>query len=121
MTETKFKIDKKIWKLVKFGEVVFEPKETCKDNGIIGRLGGDEFIVVTPNDLPSAKVLAEIINNKVNNIQTVVDNLHCSVSIGLATIKTSTQDIRTWFEAADKALYEAKKKGRNTLIGKYLD
>lgn len=31
MRETTFKIDKKTWKPVKFGDVVFEPKETCKD------------------------------------------------------------------------------------------
>ncbi len=31
MIDTTFKIDKTTWKLVKFGDVVFEPKESCKD------------------------------------------------------------------------------------------
>ena|SRR5690554_6491245 len=96
-------------------------KESCPQDSIIGRLGGDEFIVVTPHDLPAATGLAETINKQVNLIHTVADNVHSSVSIGLATIKSPIKDIRTWFEAADKALYEAKKKGRNTLVGSYLN
>jgi type I restriction enzyme S subunit len=31
MMDTAFKIDKSTWKLVKFGDVVFEPKESCQD------------------------------------------------------------------------------------------
>lgn len=31
MKDTAFKIDKSTWRLVKFGDVVFEPKESCKD------------------------------------------------------------------------------------------
>lgn len=41
MIETTFKIDKSSWKQVKFGDVVFEPKESCKD--IVGE--GIEHVV----------------------------------------------------------------------------
>lgn len=95
-------------------------KACCKDNAIIGRLGGDEFIVVLPEGEENAKVVAQSINQQINNIKTQSPDLRCSVSIGLATITTTTQDIRSWFEAADKALYEAKDLGRNTLVGKQI-
>jgi diguanylate cyclase len=96
-------------------------KESCSDECIIGRLGGDEFIVVSPNDLPAAKKLAKTINTRVNGIKSNVDNLMCSVSIGMATIETKPLNIRTWFEAADKSLYEAKNNGRDTSVGKILN
>lgn len=89
----------------------------CPDDAIIGRLGGDEFIVVIPEGLQNAKQFAQNINAAVNNLDTIITDLQCSVSIGLATLTKGEQDIRSWFEAADKALYKAKKAGRNTLIG----
>ncbi|GAA4808390.1 hypothetical protein GCM10011365_16310 [Marinicella pacifica] len=81
----------------------------CPDDAIIGRLGGDEFIVVIPEGLQNAKQFAQNINAAVNNLDTIITDLQCSVSIGLATLTKGEQDIRSWFEAADKALYKAKK------------
>lgn len=96
-------------------------KNSCQNNAIIGRLGGDEFIVVIPADLKKAKQVAASINQAINQIQTIASDLCCSVSIGLATVTTAPKDIRSWFEAADKALYEAKKLGRNTMMGQQLN
>ncbi len=93
----------------------------CPDNAVIGRLGGDEFIAVVPEDLKVAKNIAEAINAAVHKIATELSDLHCTVSIGLATINNHKQDIRSWFEAADKALYEAKNKGRNTFVAHQLN
>ena len=89
----------------------------CPDNAIIGRLGGDEYIVVLPDDLASAKQYAKTIITAVSKIETISPELQCTVSIGLATQVTKSKDIRSWFEAADKALYEAKNAGRNTFVG----
>jgi len=91
--------------------------DNCPDDAIIGRLGGDEFIVVLKEDLTTAKEYAKTINAAVSNIKTTFPELRCTVSIGLATITTESKDIRSWFEAADKVLYKAKESGRNTLVG----
>jgi diguanylate cyclase len=91
--------------------------DNCPENAIIGRLGGDEFIVVIHEDLVSAKKIAAGINNAVRNIDTIYPKFRCQVSIGLASITKQPKDIRSWFEEADKALYEAKKTGRNTCVG----
>lgn len=96
-------------------------ENNCPDNAIIGRLGGDEFIVVLPEHLATSKKIGEQINRQVNAMKTDHTDLSCSVSIGLATVKTASVDIRSWFEAADIALYQAKKNGRDTLVGNELN
>ena len=49
LKHTELKIDKSNWKLVKFGDVVAEPKETCKDiesEGIEHVVGLEHMILV---------------------------------------------------------------------------
>jgi diguanylate cyclase (GGDEF)-like protein len=81
---------------------------------LAARFGGEEFAVVLPNTgLDEARVVAERIRMAVQDAEW--DHRAPSVSIGLATT-TTAQGSMTLVERADKALYMAKRKGRNCVV-----
>ncbi len=81
------------------------------------RYGGEEFAVILPGtDLEEAMRVAEDLRQAVNLIK-IGDTL-ISISIGVACANGrrfgSTQE---FFQAADGALYRAKREGRNRVLG----
>jgi len=87
---------------------------------VLGRYGGDEFILVLPEtDLKGAVVLAERIRNYVEKMEISVNGstLRVTLSMGIATCSPGTANCRkeTLIDAADKALYQAKTTGRNKI------
>lgn len=87
-------------------------------NGLIGRLGGDEFVIALPLELEDASAIAERLRAAVAAMDfPKVPGLACSVSIGLAEPPDVDLGLREWIEAADRALYRAKRAGRNTTAG----
>jgi two-component system cell cycle response regulator len=85
----------------------------------VGRYGGEEFLVVLPgcnaSDLISS---AERLRHSIADqpIATTAGPLCVTLSIGLAAVDTSSQDLpscETLVRAADTALYTAKAQGRN--------
>ncbi|MGI6584949.1 MAG: GGDEF domain-containing protein [Lutisporaceae bacterium] len=78
----------------------------------IGRYGGDEFIIVLPTLAENeARFVAERFRKKVNEIS----NPKFTVSIGIATYPYDGQTVHDLISAADKGLYKAKSKGKNTV------
>lgn len=97
-----------------------------RPSDIVARYGGDEFVVLLPNTmLEGAQHLAEQIRNFVCQLQirhekSPIEN-HVTVTIGAGSgfpDDTFLEDKIIWL--ADKALYEAKTKGRNCIVGKTL-
>lgn len=79
----------------------------------LGRYGGEEFVVMLPEaSLDGATVVARRVLNMAPNSQGLP---HCTVSIGLATIRAEDLSIDTLLARADATLYQAKAKGRNCL------
>jgi diguanylate cyclase (GGDEF)-like protein len=77
---------------------------------IVGRYGGEEFLVVVPGaNEHEAVSVAERVRENVAKLR--IDP-PVTVSIG-ATVANGTEDERTIFVAADTALYRAKRSGRN--------
>jgi diguanylate cyclase (GGDEF)-like protein len=83
---------------------------------IIGRLGGEEFgLLLLETDLSSARMVGEKVRQSIEqaDLNTDLGPLRITVSIGVASGSDRTLDIDSLFMLADKALYSAKRKGRN--------
>lgn len=85
---------------------------------VVGRFGGDEFVVYMMNAGNSEDVVkkAEQIRNKVQLAKEengLKEEISVSISIGIALYPDDGNDYHTLFEKADQALYRAKEKGKN--------
>jgi len=95
-----------------------------RPSDMVARYGGDEFVLLLPNTiLDGAQHLAEEIRERIFQLKIrhekspVAD--HVTVTIGAGSgfpDDEFSEDKFIWL--ADKALYEAKGKGRNCVIGK---
>ncbi|MBA6288360.1 CHASE domain-containing protein [Colwellia sp. MB3u-4] len=84
----------------------------------VGRLGGDEFVVILPTIYQHAEDVANKIRITLEN-DFVMDNdelLTISSSIGVAIYPQHATEQALLMECADKAMYEAKKRGRNKVM-----
>jgi len=90
-----------------------------REDDFIARYGGEEFTVVLPNtDENGAHMITEKMLEKMRecNIPHTTNDAagYVTVSIGAATgIINHLQDGSDYIKAADKALYESKRNGRN--------
>ncbi len=84
----------------------------CRDTDIVGRWGGEEFIIVAPQtNIFETYDLAERIRSHVEkHLFPEVNSITCS--LGIAAYRADHQ-IEDTIRRADKALYQAKNEGRN--------
>ena len=84
---------------------------------LVGRLGGEEFIILLPNtSLEAARRLAEKLRAHMQQTPTLWEktSITTTVSIGVASSTAAEQrDFDHLYTTADKALYSAKQLGRN--------
>jgi diguanylate cyclase (GGDEF)-like protein len=89
---------------------------------LLGRYGGEEFIALLPEvDLAGAAKVAENINETIRNLAIRHDaspvNKVVTVSIGGAVcFHTTGHDLEEVIKQADRALYKAKRNGRDRAI-----
>lgn len=89
--------------------------ENHRGEDICCRLGGEEFAIIVPWTVSNgAKQMAENLRRKIEKspIKFKGENISVTSSFGVAT-QCSAIDIDTLLKQADKALYAAKKSGRN--------
>lgn len=93
-----------------------------RDCDLLARYGGEEFVaVLADTPLENAAQLAEklrksILKLAISHKSSTTDEL-VSVSLGVARfIPNTNNNLEQLIEAADKALYEAKQKGRNQVV-----
>ena len=89
---------------------------TFRQSDIVGRIGGDEFLVFFSEfkNLQIVKEKAKILNQSFDKIytkDTVV--LPVSISIGVALYSETTNNYESLFKNADLALYSVKKSKKN--------
>jgi diguanylate cyclase (GGDEF)-like protein len=84
---------------------------------VLARFGGEEFTVLCRGtDLSGAKIVAERLRRSVESRTFTFGgkNIPVTISLGIASIPDSgINDHSAFLAAADKALYEAKRTGRN--------
>jgi diguanylate cyclase (GGDEF)-like protein len=82
----------------------------------MGRYGGEEFVVLLPQTgLEAAKDIAERIRSGIAGAATHGVPKY-TVSIGVASLGADQQDTASLIDAADKALYQAKRSGKNCVV-----
>jgi diguanylate cyclase (GGDEF)-like protein len=103
-------------------------KQDLRDYDLIGRFGGEEFTILLPHTTHAeATFIAERLRDRVARQLITIDDgskegftFTVTISIGLATLAGARRDLNDLVAAADNALYQAKKAGRNrvhALIG----
>ena len=84
---------------------------------IFARIGGEEFVALLPEiTLDRAEIVAERLRHAISVIrvhQPRGDPIAFTVSIGVTCLETQSEDLLALLDDADKALYEAKRSGRN--------
>lgn len=96
--------DKCIKALASFAQASF------RQGDILGRYGGDEFIIILPGTNPSqAFMIADRFRQTIQN----KTNPKFTISMGIATYPDNADSLASLIEAADKALYISKQNGRN--------
>lgn len=88
----------------------------------IGRYGGEEFLIVLPRcDEATARRIAERIRTEVSQrpCSTMEATVQATVSLGFAVLRGAAVPAypKALVRAADKALYRAKRTGRNRVEG----
>ena len=98
-------------------EVAGRLSETVGADGVVARLGGEEFSVLLPNaDAEAAGVMAErlLSSLRANGMASVPPRAEVTMSVGIAAERvSSTRDSAALRARADEALYSAKRSGRN--------
>lgn len=92
--------------------------KTLRNVDIVGRIGGDEFVIVLPETLQeTARTTGERLCRLIesNTCQTTKGDVKFTISVGVSSdddVKKDA-DLYALIERADRALYRAKDQGRN--------
>ena len=90
-------------------------QNTLRDTDMLGRIGGEEFVAILPElekngAMDAAERLRECIEK--NQMCFIDSQIPITISIGISFYRTNDDSLML-LERADKALYVAKKNGRN--------
>ena len=94
-------------------------RQEIRDSDVLGRLGGEEFGLMLPETtIQNAQALAERIRISTAAIRIPLGDqiIGITVSIGLVEISAEDQSLDFIIRRADKAMYQAKEKGRNRVV-----
>ena len=83
-------------------------------------MGGEEFVIIMPDtDLARAIQVGERLRACVASDPFEINSdtlLRVTASVGIATLERADDTPETLFKRADKALYSAKREGRNRVV-----
>ncbi len=102
-------------------EVSHRIKKILREEDILARMGGDEFAIILTNIAHSKEKAREYASKKCENIIIALSNdfiiekhtIHIGASIGIKIFPDEKNNIEDIMNDADKAMYIAKKNGKN--------
>ena len=86
-------------------------QEVLRPSDVLGRYGGEEFVMLLPDT--SEEDAIAVIENLHNIVRSDSAQLPYTVSVGVASLDQRSHSIDELLIKADKALYKAKRNGRN--------
>jgi diguanylate cyclase (GGDEF)-like protein len=96
-------------------DVAYELRKRLRSFELVYRLGGEEFLIVLPGiDREGGREVAERLRAAVE--QSRPQGIRITISLGLSAAGGDEVDYDTLFRAADAALYDAKRGGRNRVV-----
>jgi diguanylate cyclase (GGDEF)-like protein len=96
-------------------DVAYELRKRLRSFELAYRLGGEEFLIVLPGvSRPEGQEIAERLRASIE--QTRPTGISITISLGLSVASGEEVAYETLFKAADEALYEAKRTGRNRVV-----
>ncbi|WP_080996806.1 GGDEF domain-containing protein [Vibrio alginolyticus] len=99
-------------------------EETVRENDIVARFGGEEFVVVMPTtDHKNALITAERLRSALSLHGFVTEQkeeVRVTCSFGVVTTEDNEMSFKSLCDQADKLLYQAKANGRNCVEGRSL-
>ena len=107
------------WGHTRGDEVLKQVAKTIRQSlrrvDVVGRLGGEEFIVAMPNTHhKEAVTLAQRLTANVNTIElpSPLNQVSVSITVGIA-LKSNERSLDLLIQRADEMLYKGKRNGRN--------
>ncbi len=98
-------------------QIVNVCKNTLRTVDMVGRIGGEEFLLVLPNTVKQKAVIAaERVRKAIENniIEYGDSHIKITISMGVASISSDLpESIDEFIKKADEYLYKAKNSGRN--------
>jgi diguanylate cyclase (GGDEF)-like protein len=91
-------------------------KENTRKSDVCGRLGGDEFAFFGRMELDQIEAVAEKVLTQLRSISYGEFDQYISISMGIASLHPKIETVDQLRKNADLALYQAKKKGKNTFV-----
>jgi diguanylate cyclase (GGDEF)-like protein len=97
-------------------------RESCRDQDVAGRVGGEEFAVLLPETgSEQAAVMAERLRQAVEDLEVRVaggEVIRFTISIGVISSDPAVEDMdfQTLFTKVDALMYQAKEGGRNRVV-----
>ncbi len=99
--------------------IVLETRKTLRNTDLIGRYGGEEFVVLLPDsELDVARAVAERIRRNIAKLKipTKTGTVSVTVSIGISQFDQRLGSLDALLMRADQALNIAKSSGRNQIM-----
>jgi len=90
--------------------------KNLRDVDYMGRLGGDEFIILLPEtDVEGGMLLAERIRKLIeeHKVSTEMGDINVTASLGVSALTGNDMKFASLLSNADSAMYRAKKAGGN--------
>ena len=100
-------------------QVASRLQDNIREIDIVGRIGGDEFIVLLTN-MQDTKNTSKIAQKIIDALGTIFhihqNNIQIGASIGISSYPEDALDIDTLVKNADDAMYQAKNSGKNHYV-----